>query len=68
MYKAGDVVEFQLNFGGEPIEKGVVVDTLGNDYRVMPHKVDALWVVHAEEIKRVIGHVDLESTLSARFS
>jgi hypothetical protein len=61
MYQPGDVVEFQMNLGGEPIAKGVVVGTLANDYRVMPQGRDQVWVIHPEEIKRKIGHIELAS-------
>ncbi len=65
-YKPGDVVEFQLNFGGEPVAKGLIIEPLVNDYRVQPQGRDQVWVVHPEEIKRVIGHIDMKQYLSAR--
>jgi hypothetical protein len=66
-YVVGDVVEFRLDLGGEPLAKGIIVDTLVHDYRILPEGADQLWVVHPQEIKRKIGHADLEQYLSARF-
>ncbi len=66
MFEPGDVVEFQLNLGGEPVAKGLVVARLVNDYRVLPEGRDQLWVVHPNEILRKIGHTDLSTLSNAR--
>lgn len=60
-YQAGDVIEFQMNLGQEPVGRGLVVDTIGANFRVLPQDRDQLWVIYPQEIIRKVGHVDLDT-------
>jgi hypothetical protein len=65
MYQPGDVIVFD---GGSGIKLiGVVWESLGSDYRVLPDQVDRMWVIHPQEIQKKIGKVDLHAVAEVRF-
>ncbi|MDE2105046.1 MAG: hypothetical protein KGL39_47850 [Patescibacteria group bacterium] len=65
MYQPGDVIVF--NGGGGVRLIGVVWESLGSDYRVLPDQVDRMWVIHPHEIEKKIGTVDLHAVEQVRF-